>query len=225
MKIIFYLLLFSLLCTGCSENKNIDIFVEKTTGRYLFNVNEVIEIHFKKNVLFAKWRGKENIKPLKLNDSSFYMAELNEKLIFLENPARIELAEKTEHDGVKYVFEKLAKNEKTPSEYLDENNFEGALAAYLIIKEKDSLNPAIQDRRLNNFGYQLLRDNNIDKAIEIFKINTALHPTKSNTFDSLGEAYWQKKDTVNAVLSYKKALEMNRENSSAIQFFKQHKLD
>ena len=225
MKTSFYTLLFVFLCVGCSEKKNSDAFIEKTTGRYLFNANEVIEIHFEDKVMYAKWRGNENIKPLKLNDSSFYMAEMNEKFIFLENPERIELAEKTEHEGVKYVFEKLAKNEKTPAEYLAEDNYEKALGAYVDIKEKDSLNPVVQEWNLNQLGYQFLRDDNYDKAIQIFTINTVLYPTKSNAFDSLGEAYWKKNDTINAVLNYKKALEINSENNSAIRFFKQHKLE
>ena len=225
MKIALNTLLFLLLFVGCSEKKNSDAFIEKTTGRYLFNANEIIEIHFEDKVLFAKWRGNENIKPLKLNDSSFYMAEMNEKLIFLDNPERIELDEKTEHKGIKYVFEKLAKDEKTPAEYLAENNYEKALEAYLEIKEKDSLNPAIQDRYLNSIGYQYLHEEEIEKAIQIFTINTILYPKKSNTYDSLGEAFWQKKDTANAALNYRKALEINPENYSALQFFKKHKLD
>lgn len=225
MKTTCYSLLFLLFFVGCSEKKNTDSFIEKTTGRYLFNANEVIEIHFEDNVMFAKWRGKENIKPLKVNDSTFYMSEMNEKFIFLDNPGRIELAEKTEHKGIKYIFKKLAKNEKTPSEYLTNNEFDKALDAYLAIKKKDSLNPTIQEFRLNRLGYQLLRENNFEKAIEIFRINTVLHPNKSNTFDSLGDAYWSKKDTLNAVINYKKALTLNSENRSALRFFSTHELD
>jgi len=225
MKTTIYSILILLLFVGCSEKKNSDEFIEKTTGRYLFNANEVIEIHFEDKVLLAKWRGKENIKPLKLNDSSFYMAEMNEKLIFLDNPERIELAEKTEHDGVKYVFEKLNENEKTPNEYIEAGEFNKALEAFLLIKEQDSLNPIIQERMLNNLGYNYIRNNDIEKAIQIFKINIALYPNKSNPYDSLGSAYWLQKDTVNAVVNFKKALSINPENRSALRFLKEHKLD
>ena len=79
--------LFLVLCfLGCSSPGNSDTFIKETTGRYLFNVNEVLEVYYKEQVLFVKWRGREDIQPLKINDSSFYMKELNEKIIFITTP-------------------------------------------------------------------------------------------------------------------------------------------
>ena len=69
-----FLLLYSL---GCSSSKNEDTFISNSTGRYLFNANEVLEVYFKEKVLLIKWRGKEGIQPLKVNDSVLYMKELN----------------------------------------------------------------------------------------------------------------------------------------------------
>ncbi|MFB0559676.1 MAG: hypothetical protein ACETWM_00395, partial [Candidatus Lokiarchaeia archaeon] len=45
------------------------------------------------------------------------------------------------------------------------------------------------DQDLNGFGYELLGEDKIDMAIEIFKLNTRLFPNVANTYDSLGEAY------------------------------------
>ncbi len=70
-------------------------FIIATTGRYLCNANEVLEVYFKEKVLFIKWRGKEDIQPLKVNDSVFYVQELNEKTMFISAPImHIKLAEK-----------------------------------------------------------------------------------------------------------------------------------
>ena len=214
---LFLLVLFA----SCTSQKNSDAFIKSTEGRYLFNANEVIEIYFKEQTLFAKWRGNDDLKLLKVNDSTFYMKELNEKMLFVSKPEmHIELAPKTEHEGVKYYYKKLAKGEKTPFEYIENNEFNKALFAYKLIKEKDSLNEVVKEYRLNRIGYKYIKNKEFDKAIEIFKINTVLYPKSSNTFDSLGDAYLKSKDTVNAVISYKKALNINPENRSSKRMLK-----
>ncbi|WP_298883646.1 hypothetical protein [uncultured Polaribacter sp.] len=214
---LFLLVLFA----SCISQKNSDAFIKSTEGRYLFNANEVIEIYFKEQTLFAKWRGNDDLKLLKVNDSTFYMKELNEKMLFVSKPEmHIELAPKTEHEGVKYYYKKLAKGEKTPFEYIENNEFNKALYAYKLIKEKDSLNEVVKEYRLNRIGYKYIKNKEFNKAIEIFKINTVLYPKSSNTFDSLGDAYLKYKDTVNAVISYKKALNINPENRSSKRMLK-----
>lgn len=110
---------------------------------------------------------------------------------------------------------KLKEGEKTPSEYLAENNYNQALRGYKEIQQRDSLNPLIRERNLNRTGYRFIRNNEIEKAINIFKINTELYPNSSNTFDSLGDAYLKNNDTLNAIDSYKKALSINPENRSS----------
>ena len=62
---------------------------------------------------------------------------------------------------------------------------------------------------LNNYGYQLLNQNEYDKAIEVFILNTQRHPKKANTWDSLGEAYAKKGDKKNAIINFKKSLGSN----------------
>lgn len=199
---------------SCTSKKNSPDFIKKVTGRYYFNADEVIEVHFTDAKLLLNWRN-QNLNPLKLNDSTFYVRELNEKLIFNPLKNNIELAIKREHKGKKYVFNKLTKGEKTPSEYLTENNYKMALKGYLKIKKNDSLSPIIKERNLNKLGYMYLRNNNFDRAINVFKISTVLYPKSSNTFDSLGDAYFKTKDTVNAIDNYKKALAINPENRSS----------
>ncbi len=214
-KSILFLLLLS-LCLSCSSSKNSEEFINKVEGRYLFNANEVLEVYFKEQDLFIKWRGKKDIKPLKVSDNSFYMKEMNEKLIFATDPnVHIYLSEKTEHKGVKYHFKKMDINEKTPHEYFENKEYNKALEGYLKIKEQDSLNPIIREYKINGIGYSYIREKELEKAIEIFRINTELHSNSSNTFDSLAEAYLKNKDTANAIINFKKALSINSENESA----------
>ena len=71
------------------------------------------------------------------------------------------------------------------------------------------------DNHLNNFGYQLMQSGDIDKAIQVFKLNTELFPEIANTYDSLGEAYMNIGDKENAIVNYKKVLELRPQNENA----------
>lgn len=63
------------------------------------------------------------------------------------------------------------------------------------------------EAELNTYGYTLMQqDNNIEKAIEIFKMNIDKHPDSWNVYDSLAEALGKKGDKENAVVNYKLAL-------------------
>jgi tetratricopeptide (TPR) repeat protein len=219
------LLLSIILLTSCGNSKNSDEFIAAVKGNYLFNSDESIGISFVENKLNVRWRGKDNIEPLKVNDSTFYIQQMNEKFIFVMQPeVHIVLAEKREHEGRKYHFKKLALGEKTPREYLINGEYDKALEGYLAIQKRDSLDKTIREGTFNNLGYRAIRNKKYEKAIEIFKINTKLHPKSSNTYDSLGEAYWRVSDTLKAKESFKKALSINPENRRALRFIKSNKL-
>lgn len=225
MKRFFFLSLL-LLSISCTDSKNTTEFIERAKGKYLFNSNEPIEIYFVDNELKVKWRGNENISPLKVNDSTFYIQEMNEKIIFVAKPTtHIVLAEKREHNGQVYTFKKLPEGEKTPQEYLLDNQFDKALAGYLAIQQKDSLDKTIDQWVLYNFGREALNEKKYNLAIDIFKISTELYPTKSTVFERLADAYWKAKDTANAIQTYKKTLTLNPENRQATRFFETYKFD
>jgi tetratricopeptide (TPR) repeat protein len=211
MKRIFYFLSI-LLLISCGNSKNSPEFMSSVEGRYLFNSIETIEVYFKDNILKVKWRGLD-VAPLKVSDSSFYLKEMNEKLVFVSKPEmHIELAPKREHDGETFSFSKLNKGEKTPMEYFNNKEYDKALTGYLRIQKKDSLDRTINEWDLNRLGYGYLNDGKSEEAIEIFKINIALHPKKSNVYDSMGDAYHRIKDTVKAIEFYQKSLNINPEN-------------
>jgi len=203
--------------SSCQKKANNPEFIKKTEGRYLFNSDEVIEVFFKNNDLFIKWRGANQIQPLKINDTTFFVKEMNEKIQFVTNPADkqdyIILLPKDENTPIAYFIKKLNGNEKVPGEYLKNNEFDKALSAYILIKEKDSLAPAIQEKHFNSKGYKELRNNNFTNAISYFKVNIALYPESANVYDSLGDAYKKKGDTLQAINNYKKSLELDSSNS------------
>lgn len=73
---------------------------------------------------------------------------------------------------------------------------------------------------LNNLGYQLMAQHQLDKAIEIFKLNVEGYPQSSNVYDSLGEAYMNKGLKELAIKNYEKSLELNPANANGAAMLK-----
>ena len=202
---------------SCNSSKNTQEFMNTSKGKYLFNSNETIEVYFKDGILKITWRGK-NLKPIKVNDSSFYVKEINEKLIFISKPEmHIELAEKREHKGEKFYFKKIAQEEKTALEYFKNKEYTNALNAYIKIQQNDSLDPVIDLYRLNSMANKYIRANKIVEAKELILINIALYPQKSLVYDSMGDAFKKENDTVKAIEYYKKSLVINPENRNSLR--------
>jgi predicted Zn-dependent protease len=70
------------------------------------------------------------------------------------------------------------------------SGIEEAINRYRDYKEKSADEYDLSESELNMLGYQLLYgDKNSQSAIQIFILNTLEHPSSSNAFDSLAEAY------------------------------------
>lgn len=72
---------------------------------------------------------------------------------------------------------------------------------------------------LNTLGYVLLAADEVDKAINVFTMNTLLFPKEPNTWDSLGEAYLEKENIEQAKLCFRKVMIMDDENSYTLDIF------
>ncbi len=68
---------------------------------------------------------------------------------------------------------------------------------------------------LNTIGYELLNHEEVKKSILIFKLLVSEFPDNFNAYDSLGEAYFVNNDYENALINYKKSLELNPNNENA----------
>jgi putative intracellular protease/amidase len=73
----------------------------------------------------------------------------------------------------------------------------------------------VDERRVNLLGYKFLQQKNHDLAIRIFDLNTKLFPGSGNAFDSLAEGYLTAGNKKDAVVNYKKSLELDPANESA----------
>lgn len=87
-----------------------------------------------------------------------------------------------------------------------------------IIAYIDAINKTVKrnkNRILNRIGYTFLQEKSIDNALKVFQENAAQFPKDANSWDSLGEAYFLKKDKKNSLKAYKKALQLDPNSTSA----------
>lgn len=106
-------------------------------------------------------------------------------------PAKLNVYKNYKEKGIKYVKE----------------NFEELTSNWFDSDPKDLI--------LNNLGYDLLFEEKLDEALDIFKLNTELFPNIGNCWDSYGEALLKKGRKEEALQAYKKTLEINPNIPSA----------
>lgn len=95
---------------------------------------------------------------------------------------------------------------------------ESALGQFNTLKQ--SKDYYVTEIQLNNLGYRLLEMKKVREAIEIFKLNTEAYPQSANVYDSLGEAYMKNGDKELAIRNYQRAVELNPQNTNAIEMLK-----
>ncbi|MBZ4420409.1 serine hydrolase domain-containing protein [Myxococcus sp. RHSTA-1-4] len=77
----------------------------------------------------------------------------------------------------------------------------------------DGLSPAV----LNQFGYGLLSAGKVPEAVKVFEANVRFYPEDANAYDSLGEAFLAAGRNAEAILHYKKSLELDPKNTHAVK--------
>ncbi|MFT5736637.1 MAG: tetratricopeptide (TPR) repeat protein [Maribacter sp.] len=67
---------------------------------------------------------------------------------------------------------------------------------------------------MDEWGYTLLRSGELEKALQVFKLNTMLFPNSFYTYDSYGEVLLQSNRKAEAIKMYEKSIELNPENEN-----------
>lgn len=99
---------------------------------------------------------------------------------------------------------------------IETSGIEEAVKRYRDYKEKSANEYDLSESELNILGYQLLYgDKNPQGAIQIFLLSSLEHPSSSNAFDSLAEAYQVAGQKRLAKANYKKAIELDPSNVHA----------
>ena len=110
--------------------------------------------------------------------------------------------------GVKILDRQLAQDIET-------KGLEAALQAFEQAKLQGPGTFYIDESRIDQLGYRLLRSGKRREAIEVFKLNVREFPSSFNAYDSLGEAYMQAGQKESAIRNYRKSVELNPENKNS----------
>ncbi len=101
-------------------------------------------------------------------------------------------------------------------ERLERGQVDDAMALFERESGEDPESLLFDERAINRLGYEFLRRGPRPAvAIEIFELNTELHPESWNAWDSLAEGNMVAGNRERAIALYEKSLELNSENDNA----------
>ncbi|KPK64541.1 hypothetical protein AMJ83_02225 [candidate division WOR_3 bacterium SM23_42] len=123
-------------------------------------------------------------------------------------------------DLIEYLKDNSLNISDTLIETLLHEGLEAALATCVRLREKHSDYVDVDELLLNQRGHQLLDANRMIEAIALFQISVALFPGSWNAFDSLGEAYLKARQVELAVQCYEQSLELNPNNTNAVEMLR-----
>ncbi|WP_082504885.1 serine hydrolase [Chryseobacterium sp. Leaf405] len=116
----------------------------------------------------------------------------------------------------------LTKNLKQLRQQLIRSKFKNSLNIYSDIKRRNK-DYHLSEDEINSWGYQLLEQNKKNEALEVFQFNTLLYPKSANVYDSYAETLELTGNRKEAIINYRKSLELNPANSNARQFLENKK--
>lgn len=223
IKAFLFFLAITLITTSCSKGIQYSPEqIEKTSGRYLFNADDIIEVYYENNKLFLNWRGAKKMEPVALDSNTFFVPDIYKKLHFVTHPETgenyLSVISEEDENKITYDYLKVTDAFKTPSMHLKDKEYDKALAGFSAIRKQDSTSVLVSRHDLNRKGSAFIDDENYEDAIEIFKMNVALFPKNDLTHSSLASCYLKSGDSVQAYKCYKKALEFNNRNRRAKRF-------
>ena len=76
------------------------------------------------------------------------------------------------------------------------------------------------ERQLNSLGYYYLDKQKFDEAKAVFRLNVEMYRNSSNVYDSYAEACMRNGDCDEAIVNYKRSLELNPDNTNAVEMLK-----
>ena len=116
----------------------------------------------------------------------------------------------------------FSKNLKMLRQNLIKNNYQNPYNIYQKLSQSNKDYTLTEDE-INTWGYQLLEQSKKNEALQIFRLNTLLFPDSWNVYDSYGEMLENSGNRKEAIINYKRSLELNPDNSNARNFLNSKK--
>ncbi len=95
------------------------------------------------------------------------------------------------------------------------DGIEAGIERYRLLRQSEPPE-AFEEGTLNALGYSLLRAELVREATIVFQMNVAHYPAASNTYDSLGEAYFVAGDYPRALENYRRSVRLNPANGNGV---------
>lgn len=100
---------------------------------------------------------------------------------------------------------------------------EAGIAHFNKYKADDSFD--LDENEMNQIGYQLMGSDQVEEALQVFKLNMEAFPKSFNVYDSYAEALMNLDRNDEAIKYYKKSIEMNPGNQNGIDMLKKLGVD
>lgn len=192
--------------------------VEEVEGRYQSDT-EIVKIYQKDNQLFYKnILSEEGTELIKVSDSLFVRRNSSEFIQFKKDPENgilnLQFLNRNDSSGI-FTLAKVASDQKSPVEFLLEDDFENALIAYMNLKELDPTNPTVTEAYIDDIAYDFYHADRMTLSLNTFKVNMLLYPDSYKVYGSYAEACEKAGEIDLAISNYSKSLELNPQNNRA----------
>jgi CubicO group peptidase (beta-lactamase class C family) len=189
-------------------------------GRFQVNPDRVLTLSKENGRLFSTPTDGPKFELLPLSETSFIRRDANAKYEFIKSaPGGLDAIQITFQGGATEA-KRVTPAELVPFEMLRDGKISDAIQGYRKIQETKPKSVAIDENRLNNLGYVLMREKKLPEAIALFKVNVEFYPKSWNVYDSLGEAYMTAGEKELAITNYKKSIELNPKNTNGVEMLK-----
>lgn len=202
--------------------------IQQISGKYELGFDDNMTIYQDGDKVFLKYLSNTSPQELiKIAENTYVRREKSEVIQFLKESENDELSlvflSTKDTDVLDYNKKTTQDTKKLGIEYLLEGELEKALAIYQNKKKEHPEMREVQENHLNSLGYEYLGKENLEVAIQLFRLNVALYPDSFNTYDSLGEAYALKGNTTLAIKNYEKSVVLNPQNQHGLDMIKKLK--
>jgi predicted alpha/beta superfamily hydrolase len=182
-------------------------------------IQNITEKTFKRSIYLAtaNW-GKRNLRNRDRHIRFFEAVngkckgKFNGKIEYFENKNHSSVPLPAFYNGLSYIFQGYNYS------YREATNRDNLVQYYKDISNRLSFEFLPPEELVNRIGYRFMRSRNNEdkqKALEFFLLNSVNYPTSYNVFDSLGEAQLELGFEEEAISSFSKSLELNPENINA----------
>jgi tetratricopeptide (TPR) repeat protein len=128
--------------------------------------------------------------------------------------------EKQSYDDVKRMAAGTRLLARSLERDIADKGIDAAIKAFDEAKQGPASSFYIDETKINQLGYQLLRRAKTKEAIAVLELNTREFPGSFNTYDSVGEAYMTAGNKELAIKNYKKSIELNPQNANGADMLK-----